>query len=50
MRTARLIDAEEEDRAILVAQLHAYVSTVNRAGPVGDAVGIDLAAQDSDRG
>src|SRR5262249_48011917 len=45
-----LVDAQQADGAAAVAQLDADVVAVDGAGPVGDAVGVDLAAEDADRG
>ena len=45
-----LVDAQEVDLAALVAELDAQVVAVDGAGPVGDAVRVDLAAEDADRG
>lgn len=47
---AGLVDAQEVDGAALVAELDADVVAVNGSGPVGDAVGVDLAAENTDRG
>lgn len=44
----RGVDLEDVEAAALVADLDADVGAVNRAGPVGDAVGVDLAAEDAD--
>lgn len=38
------------DRATLVSELDADVVAVNGSRPVGNAVGVDLATQDADRG
>ena len=46
---ARLVDAEQEDGAVAVAQAHAEVGAVDRHGPVGDPVRVDFAAEDADR-
>lgn len=48
--TARLVDAEEIDGSTLIRQRHTDVVAVDRARPVGDAIRINLASQDTDRG
>lgn len=45
--TAGGVDLEEIDGAALVGDLDADVVAVNGTGPVGDAVGVDLAAKNS---
>lgn len=44
-----LIDAEEVDGAVLVGEGDADVCAVDRLGPVGDAISVDLASQDAYR-
>ena len=46
----RLVDADEIDRPALVAQGDADVVAVDRTGPVGDPICVDLAAQNTDGG
>lgn len=46
--TAGRVNLEEIDGAALVGDLDADIVAVNGTGPVGDAVGVDLATQDSD--
>jgi hypothetical protein len=46
--TTRRVNLEEIDRAALVRDLNADVVAVNGTGPVGNAVGVDLAAENSD--
>lgn len=46
---ARGVDAQQVQLAVLVGQRDAEVGAVDGAGPVGDAVGVDLAAEDADR-
>lgn len=48
--TARLINLEEVDTSARVGNLDADVVAANGAGPVGNAVGVDLAAQDTNGG
>jgi len=48
VRAARGVDAEDVDGAAFVAQLDAEVVAIHVSGPVGNAVSIDLAAQDTD--
>jgi len=45
-----LVDAQEVDGAALVAEADADVGAVDAAGPVGDAVGVHLAAEHADGG
>lgn len=45
-----LVDAQELDLAVAVREGDAKVVAVDRAGPVGDAVGVDFATEDADRG
>ena len=45
---AGLIDAEEVNRAAAVGDADADVLAVDRHGPVGDPVGVDLAAENAD--
>lgn len=47
--TAGLVDAQKVDRAVAVGNLDAKVVAVDGAGPVGDAVGVDVAAENADR-
>lgn len=44
-----LIDAEEVEGAVLVGEGDADVCAVDRVGPVGDAISVDLASQDAYR-
>ena len=45
-----LIDAQQLDLAAAVREGDADVVAVNRAGPVGDAVRVDFATENTDRG
>jgi len=47
--TTRRIDLEEVDRATICADLDADAVASGRHGPVGDAVGVDVASKDTDR-
>lgn len=47
---AGLVDAQEVHGAVAEAELDADVVAVDAHGPVGHAVGVDLAPQDADRG
>ena len=47
---AGLVDAEHVGGAVLVGQLDADVVAVDGHGPVGDAVGVDEAAENTDGG
>lgn len=46
--TAGLVDAEQVDVALAVGDLDADVVAADGVGPVGDAVGVDLAAKNAD--
>jgi len=47
--SARLVDLEQVDAAAVGTDFDAHLVAVNCAGPVGDAVGVDLATKDADR-
>lgn len=49
VRAFGLIDSEEVDGAVLVSEGDADVCAVDRLGPVGDAISVDLASQDAYR-
>lgn len=44
-----LVDAEEVEGAVLISEGDADVCAVDRVGPVGDAISVDLASQDAYR-
>lgn len=44
-----MINAQEMEGAAAVGDANADVVAVNRAGPVGNAVGVNLAAEDTNR-
>lgn len=46
----RLIDAQEVDLAVSVLEGYAEVGAVDGLGPVGDAIGVDFAAEHADGG
>jgi hypothetical protein len=48
--SAGLVDLEQVDAAAVGADFDAHVVAVNGAGPVSDAVGVDLATENTDRG
>ncbi|KAK0762742.1 hypothetical protein N5P37_005560, partial [Trichoderma harzianum] len=48
--TARLVNLEEVEAAVAVGDLDADVVAANTHGPVGNTVGVDQAAQDTDGG
>lgn len=50
MGAGGLVDLEQVQAAVAVGDLDADVVAVDAHGPVGNAVGVDLAAQDSDGG
>lgn len=50
VRAAGLVDAQEMDGAVAVAELDADVGAVHAHGPVGHAVRVDFAAEDPDGG
>lgn len=50
MGAAGGVDLEDVEGAALVGELNADVVAVDVAGPVGDAVGVDVAAEDADGG
>ena len=50
MSSGRGVDAEEVNAAVAVRDLDADVIAADGTGPVGDAVGVDLAADHSDGG
>lgn len=46
--TTGMVNLEQSDGAVVGGDLHADVVTIDLFPPVGDPVGIDLAAEDSD--
>jgi hypothetical protein len=48
--SAGLVDLEQVDATAVGVDLDAHVVAANGAGPVGDAVGVDLATKNTDRG
>ena len=48
MGAGRAVDLEDVGREVAVGQLDADVITADGAGPVGNTVGVDLAAGDTD--
>jgi hypothetical protein len=45
--TSRLVDMEEVERTASMANLNTHIVTADANGPVGDSVGVDLAAEDA---